>query len=90
MPVLMAATPPALGVFTAILDAVVFCNQDESLWPMSEHCSGVSTKLLQQRHPEIYPDEDEEAANIDIDEHDHDDHLRDPLHDHHHEQPGDE
>ena len=53
LPVPMAATPPALGVSTAILDAVVFCNQDESLWPMSEHCSGVSTKLLQQRHPEI-------------------------------------
>jgi len=28
--------PRRLGVSSAILDAVIFCHQDESLWPMSE------------------------------------------------------
>lgn len=28
--------PNALGVAPAILDSVIFCHQDESLWPMSE------------------------------------------------------
>lgn len=28
--------PQTLGVATAILDNVIFCHQDESLWPMSE------------------------------------------------------
>lgn len=28
--------PQLLGVSPAILDAVIFCHQDESLWPMSE------------------------------------------------------
>ncbi|KAL2756579.1 hypothetical protein ACRALDRAFT_2103538 [Sodiomyces alcalophilus JCM 7366] len=28
--------PKELGVSTAILDYVIFCHQDESLWPMSE------------------------------------------------------
>ncbi|KAM0329212.1 hypothetical protein ACHAQA_004512 [Verticillium albo-atrum] len=30
------AIPALLGVSTAILDYVIFCHQDESLWPMSE------------------------------------------------------
>ncbi|KAH6697709.1 DNA repair protein RAD50 [Verticillium dahliae] len=30
------AVPALLGVSTAILDYVIFCHQDESLWPMSE------------------------------------------------------
>ena len=28
--------PQALGVSRAVLDSVIFCHQDESLWPMSE------------------------------------------------------
>lgn len=28
--------PQSLGVSKAILDSVIFCHQDESLWPMSE------------------------------------------------------
>ena len=28
--------PQYLGVSTAILDSVIFCHQDDSLWPMSE------------------------------------------------------
>jgi len=28
--------PQYLGVSEAILDSVIFCHQDESLWPMSE------------------------------------------------------
>lgn len=28
--------PQYLGVSKAILDSVIFCHQDESLWPMSE------------------------------------------------------
>jgi len=28
--------PQSLGVSRAVLDSVIFCHQDESLWPMSE------------------------------------------------------
>ena len=28
--------PQYLGVSRAVLDSVIFCHQDESLWPMSE------------------------------------------------------
>lgn len=28
--------PQYLGVSKAVLDSVIFCHQDESLWPMSE------------------------------------------------------
>ncbi|KAI2627999.1 putative RAD50 protein [Hypomontagnella submonticulosa] len=40
--------PRALGVAPAILDAVIFCHQDESLWPMSEPAS------LKKRFDEIF------------------------------------
>ncbi|KAL3423447.1 DNA repair protein rad50 [Phlyctema vagabunda] len=33
---LSAIIPQYLGVSEAILDSVIFCHQDESLWPMSE------------------------------------------------------
>lgn len=40
--------PMQLGVSTAILDAVIFCHQDESLWPMSE------PSALKKRFDEIF------------------------------------
>ena len=40
--------PQYLGVSKAILDSVVFCHQDESLWPMSEPSS------LKKRFDEIF------------------------------------
>ncbi|KAI5863036.1 putative RAD50 protein [Durotheca rogersii] len=42
------AVPNALGVAPAILDAVIFCHQDESLWPMSEPAA------LKKRFDEIF------------------------------------
>ncbi|KAK7743496.1 DNA repair protein rad50 [Cytospora paraplurivora] len=40
--------PHYLGVSPAILDAVIFCHQDESLWPMSE------PSALKKRFDEIF------------------------------------
>ncbi|OAA65981.1 DNA repair protein rad50 [Niveomyces insectorum RCEF 264] len=40
--------PSYLGVSPAILDAVIFCHQDESLWPMSE------PSALKKRFDEIF------------------------------------
>lgn len=40
--------PEKLGVSPAILDAVIFCHQDESLWPMSE------PSVLKKRFDEIF------------------------------------
>ncbi|ERS96636.1 hypothetical protein HMPREF1624_06845 [Sporothrix schenckii ATCC 58251] len=40
--------PNYLGVSSAILDAVIFCHQDESLWPMSEPAA------LKKRFDEIF------------------------------------
>ncbi|KAI1137238.1 hypothetical protein F5Y05DRAFT_388585 [Hypoxylon sp. FL0543] len=40
--------PAALGAAPAILDAVIFCHQDESLWPMSEPAA------LKKRFDEIF------------------------------------
>ena len=40
--------PEKLGVSSAILDAVIFCHQDESLWPMSE------PSVLKKRFDEIF------------------------------------
>lgn len=40
--------PRELGVSQAILDAVIFCHQDESLWPMSE------PSALKKRFDEIF------------------------------------
>ncbi|KAI8965399.1 putative RAD50 protein [Daldinia sp. FL1419] len=42
------AVPTSLGVAPAILDAVIFCHQDESLWPMSE------PSALKKRFDEIF------------------------------------
>lgn len=42
------AVPKALGVGCAILDSVIFCHQDESLWPMSE------PSALKKRFDEIF------------------------------------
>lgn len=42
------AVPKSLGVAPAILDAVIFCHQDESLWPMSE------PSALKKRFDEIF------------------------------------
>ena len=53
--------PPPFSIIRYSVFVVVFCNQDDLLWPMRDHHSGVSTKLIQQRHQESYPDEDEEA-----------------------------
>jgi DNA repair protein RAD50 len=40
--------PQYLGVSRAILDSVIFCHQDESLWPMSE------PSVLKKRFDEIF------------------------------------
>ncbi|KKY27989.1 putative dna repair protein rad50 [Phaeomoniella chlamydospora] len=40
--------PQYLGVSTAILDNVIFCHQDESLWPMSE------PSVLKKKFDEIF------------------------------------
>ncbi|KAG6237042.1 hypothetical protein E4U25_003111 [Claviceps purpurea] len=40
--------PERLGVSAAILDAVIFCHQDESLWPLSEPAA------LKKRFDEIF------------------------------------
>lgn len=40
--------PQFLGVSPAILDSVIFCHQDESLWPMSE------PSVLKKRFDEIF------------------------------------
>lgn len=40
--------PERLGVSPAILDAVIFCHQDESLWPLSEPAT------LKKRFDEIF------------------------------------
>ncbi|XWW95367.1 hypothetical protein V2A60_003325 [Cordyceps javanica] len=40
--------PERLGVSPAILDAVIFCHQDESLWPLSE------PSALKKRFDEIF------------------------------------
>lgn len=40
--------PQYLGVSEAILDSVIFCHQDESLWPMSE------PSVLKKRFDEIF------------------------------------
>ena len=40
--------PEKLGVSPAILDSVIFCHQDESLWPMSE------PSVLKKRFDEIF------------------------------------
>lgn len=40
--------PRYLGVSKAILDAVIFCHQDESLWPMSE------PSVLKKKFDEIF------------------------------------
>ncbi|KJZ77374.1 hypothetical protein HIM_03098 [Hirsutella minnesotensis 3608] len=40
--------PERLGVSPAILDAVIFCHQDESLWPLSEPAA------LKKRFDEIF------------------------------------
>ncbi|CAJ2499907.1 Uu.00g027600.m01.CDS01 [Anthostomella pinea] len=46
--VLNTKVPETLGVGAAILDAVIFCHQDESLWPMSEPAA------LKKRFDEIF------------------------------------
>lgn len=43
-----SVVPEKLGVSQAILDAVIFCHQDESLWPMSE------PSVLKKRFDEIF------------------------------------
>ncbi len=40
--------PRYLGVSTAILDSVIFCHQDDSLWPMSE------PSVLKKKFDEIF------------------------------------
>lgn len=40
--------PDYLGVSRAVLDSVIFCHQDESLWPMSEPAA------LKKRFDEIF------------------------------------
>ena len=40
--------PQYLGASTAILDYVIFCHQDESLWPMSE------PSVLKKKFDEIF------------------------------------
>jgi DNA repair protein RAD50 len=40
--------PSKLGVSSAVLDSVIFCHQDESLWPMSEPAT------LKKRFDEIF------------------------------------
>lgn len=40
--------PQYLGVSKAVLDSVIFCHQDESLWPMSE------PSVLKRRFDEIF------------------------------------
>ena len=40
--------PQYLGVSKAILDSVIFCHQDESLWPMSEPA------VLKKKFDEIF------------------------------------
>lgn len=40
--------PQYLGVSTAILDSVIFCHQDDSLWPMSE------PSVLKKKFDEIF------------------------------------
>ena len=40
--------PQYLGVSKAILDSVIFCHQDESLWPLSE------PSILKKRFDEIF------------------------------------
>ncbi|KAJ5505442.1 Recombination/repair protein Rad50 [Penicillium expansum] len=40
--------PQYLGVSKAVLDSVIFCHQDESLWPMSE------PSVLKKRFDEIF------------------------------------
>src|SRR3989440_775587 len=40
--------PQYLGVSTAVLDNVIFCHQDESLWPMSE------PSVLKKKFDEIF------------------------------------
>lgn len=45
---LSTVVPEKLGVSPAILDAVIFCHQDESLWPMSEPAA------LKKRFDEIF------------------------------------
>lgn len=40
--------PQYLGVSKAVLDSVIFCHQDESLWPMSE------PSALKKRFDEIF------------------------------------
>lgn len=42
------AVPQQLGVSPAILESVIFCHQDESLWPMSE------PSKLKQKFDEIF------------------------------------
>ncbi|KKA28826.1 hypothetical protein TD95_000300 [Thielaviopsis punctulata] len=42
------AIPSYLGVSPAVLDAVIFCHQDESLWPLSE------PSALKKRFDEIF------------------------------------
>ncbi|KAI0023762.1 AAA domain-containing protein [Xylariomycetidae sp. FL0641] len=45
---LSSLVPTTLGVAPAILDSVIFCHQDESLWPMSE------PSALKKRFDEIF------------------------------------
>ncbi|KAI4600963.1 DNA repair protein rad50 [Pestalotiopsis sp. 9143b] len=45
---LNALVPQTLGVAPAILESVIFCHQDESLWPMSEPAT------LKKRFDEIF------------------------------------
>lgn len=40
--------PQYLGVSRAVLDSVIFCHQDESLWPMSE------PSVLKKKFDEIF------------------------------------
>ena len=40
--------PQSLGVSKAILDSVIFCHQDESLWPLSE------PSVLKKKFDEIF------------------------------------
>lgn len=40
--------PQYLGVSKAVLDNVIFCHQDESLWPMSE------PSILKKKFDEIF------------------------------------
>ena len=40
--------PQYLGVSKAVLDSVIFCHQDESLWPMSE------PSVLKKKFDEIF------------------------------------